>query len=54
MGSTPRPEQSADTAKISKSRSGRLCGKKAKAIIHDPLEIGTAMMAVNSALFSMR
>ncbi|MBR4202338.1 MAG: 3-methylornithyl-N6-L-lysine dehydrogenase PylD [Candidatus Methanomethylophilaceae archaeon] len=28
--------------------------KKAKAIIHDPLEIGTAMMAVNSALFSMR
>jgi len=27
--------------------------KKAKAIIHDPLEIGTAMMAVNSALFSM-
>ncbi|MBR4244501.1 MAG: 3-methylornithyl-N6-L-lysine dehydrogenase PylD [Candidatus Methanomethylophilaceae archaeon] len=27
---------------------------KAKAIIHDPLEIGTAMMAVNSALFSMR
>jgi pyrrolysine biosynthesis protein PylD len=28
--------------------------RKAKAIIHDPLEIGTAMMAVNSALFSMR
>ena len=28
--------------------------KKAKAIIHDPLEIGTAMMAVNSALFTMR
>lgn len=27
--------------------------KKAKAIIHDPLEIGTAMMAVNSALFSL-
>ena len=27
--------------------------RKAKAIIHDPLEIGTAMMAVNSALFSM-
>ncbi len=28
--------------------------RKAKAIIHDPLEIGTAMMAVNSALFSMK
>jgi len=28
--------------------------RKAKAIIHDPLEIGTAMMAVNSALFSMQ
>jgi pyrrolysine biosynthesis protein PylD len=28
--------------------------RKAKAILHDPLEIGTAMMAVNSALFSMR
>ena len=27
--------------------------RKAKAIIHDPLEIGTAMMAVNSALFSL-
>ena len=27
--------------------------KKAKAIIHDPLEIGTAMMAVNSALFTL-
>jgi pyrrolysine biosynthesis protein PylD len=27
--------------------------RKAKAIIHDPLEIGTAMMAVNSALFAM-
>jgi len=27
--------------------------KKAKAIIHDPLEIGTAMMAVNSAMYSM-
>ena len=26
--------------------------RKAKAIIHDPLEIGTAMMAVNSALFT--
>ncbi|WII07250.1 3-methylornithyl-N6-L-lysine dehydrogenase PylD [Methanomassiliicoccales archaeon LGM-RCC1] len=28
--------------------------KKAKAIIHDPLEIGTAMMAVNSAMFSIK
>jgi pyrrolysine biosynthesis protein PylD len=28
--------------------------RKAKAIIHDPLEIGTAMMAVNSAMFSLR
>ncbi len=27
--------------------------KKAKAIIHDPLEIGTAMMAVNSAMFTL-
>ncbi len=27
---------------------------KAKAIIHDPLEIGTAMMAVNSAMYSFK